>query len=75
LIIICENENNNLLNNVLIADSHDIVDIVIYINEYFYRDNISDEVFKTKVNDLTNKMNSNQLNKTNFNDPTYVIYK
>ncbi len=75
MIIICENENNNLLNNVLIADSHDIVDIVIYINEYFYRDNISDEVFKTKVNDLTNKMNSNQLNKTNFNDPTYVIYK
>jgi hypothetical protein len=71
LIVICENENNNLLNTVLISNSHDINDIVSFLNEYFYKDNISDEVFRTKVNDFINKSKSNEPNP---NNPTYVIY-
>jgi hypothetical protein len=64
IIIICENNINNLIDNIQITDDNEITDIVIYINEYIYKDNINRIMFKEKVNDLIAK---NQL-------INYIIY-
>ena len=49
LMVVSENKIRCILSNTLIKDKYDIIDVIMYVNSYFYRDYICEEVFNQKV--------------------------